>query len=58
MAAERSYTETTTYQHGYATVVVYRPMLDEKERKKREDNLCRAIALMGKEMQKNRKEGR
>ena len=58
MTAERSNMTATTYQHGNATIVVYRPVdLSEKERKKREDNLCRAIALMGKEMH-NRKEGR
>ena len=58
MTAERSNMTATTYQHGNATIVVYRPVdLSDKERKKREDNLCRAIALMGKAMNK-RKEGR
>ena len=56
MATERNNMITTTYQHGNATVVVYRPVLDDKERKKREANLCRAIALMGKEMYQH-KEG-
>lgn len=54
MATDHNNMTTTTYQHGNATVVVYRPMLDDKERKKREKALCRAIALMGREMCKQK----
>lgn len=39
-----------TIQHGNVEIVVYRPVLDEKERAKREGNLTRALERFGKEM--------
>lgn len=42
-----------TIQYGNAEIVIYRPAnLDEKERTKRESNLCRALERFGKEMVK------
>lgn len=42
---------TVTYlTHGNAEIVVYRPILDDKERKKREANLQRALAAFGRAM--------
>lgn len=39
-----------TIQHGNVEIVVYRPILDEKERAKREGNLTMALERFGKEM--------
>ena len=41
---------TRTIQHGNVVIVMYRPILDEKERTKRENNLTRALERFGKEM--------
>ncbi len=42
------------YTFGNAEVVVYRPVLDEKERKKREDIIRNALIAYGKERARNR----
>ena len=51
----------TTHTHslfdGRVEVVVYRPILDDHERKKREEQVKRAMALVGREMMHNRKGG-
>lgn len=39
---------TNTYQYGLVEIVVHRPILDEKERKKREETLRRAVEAYGK----------
>ena len=41
---------------GKAEVVVYRPVLDEKERKKREDIIRQALVVYGKERVRRRME--
>lgn len=41
---------THTYQYGCAEIVVHRPILDDNERKKREESLRRALASFGKAM--------
>ena len=43
---------TNTYTYGLAEIVVHRPALDDKERRKREDTLRRALTAYGKEMHK------
>lgn len=42
------------YTFGNAEVVVYRPVLDEKERKKREDVIIRALTEFGKDRARRR----
>ena len=44
----------TRYTHGNAEIVVYRPVLDEKERKKREDVIVRALTEFGKDRVRRR----
>ena len=39
---------TNTYRYGNATVVVHRPVLDEKERRRRETAIKTALAAFGK----------
>lgn len=46
---------TNTYQLGLCEIVVHRPVLDDKERQKREAALKRAVASYGKEAIKKRK---
>lgn len=46
-------TRTTTYIYGNVEIVVHRPVLDDKERCKREENLRRAVVAFGKEMHKS-----
>lgn len=41
---------THTYRYGCAEIVVYRPILDEQERRKREETLRRALTSFGKAM--------
>lgn len=41
-----------TIQHGNVEIVVYRPVLDDNERKRRERNLIKALEHFGKEMQR------
>ena len=41
---------THTYRYGCAEIVVYRPILDDKERQKREETLRRALNRFGKAM--------
>ena len=50
MSADHSNMTVAYLTHGNAEIVVYRPILDDKERKKREDNLKRALAVFGKAM--------
>jgi len=50
MSADHSNMTVTHLTHGNAEIVVYRPILDDKERKKREDNLKRALAVFGRAM--------
>lgn len=38
---------THTYEMGNATIVVHRPALEEKEREKREWQICHALANYG-----------
>lgn len=40
---------THTYKYGLVEIVVHRPCLDDKERRKREDTLQRAVTAFGKE---------
>lgn len=40
---------TNTYQFGLVEIVVHRPVLDDKERQKREDALRLALTAFGKE---------
>lgn len=40
---------TNTYQYGLVEIVVHRPVLDDKERRKREETLRRAVTAFGKE---------
>lgn len=40
---------TNTYQYGLVEIVVHRPALDDKERRKREEALRRAVTAFGKE---------
>ena len=40
---------TNTYVYGNVEIVVRRPGLDDKERRKREDALRRAVMTFGKE---------
>lgn len=44
---------TNTYIYGLCEIVVTRPALDDKERRKREDTLRRALTVYGKEMHKS-----
>lgn len=44
----------TYYTHGNAEIVVYRPVLDEKERKKREAEIVRALTEFGKDRVRRR----
>lgn len=46
--------KTNTYRYGTIEIVVHRPTLDEKERKKREASLERAMTAYGKEMMKRK----
>lgn len=41
--------QVTEYTHNGAIIVVYRPELTEEERKKRENNIKRALDCYGKE---------
>ena len=40
---------THTYQYGNVEIIVTRPVLDDKERQKREDALRLALTAFGKE---------
>ena len=44
----------STYQFGPVEVVVHRPILDEKERLKREETLRRAVTAYGKAIMKRK----
>jgi hypothetical protein len=57
MAENTSGMATTTLVYGNVEIVVYRPILTEEERKKREAVVHRALVQFGKEMLKARKEG-
>ena len=46
--------KTHTYEYGCVQIVVHRPDLDAKERKKREESLKRALTMYGKEMMKRK----
>lgn len=46
----------STYVYGNAEIVVHRPNLDDKERRKREDNVKRALAIFGRAMANTEKE--
>jgi hypothetical protein len=48
----------THYKHGNAEIVVYRPVLDEKERAKREAEIIRALEDFGKWRVRQRMEGK
>lgn len=48
----------THYTHGNAEIVVYRPVLDDKERKKREAEIIRALEDFGKWRVRQRMEGK
>lgn len=48
----------TRYTHGNAEIVVYRPVLDEKERAKREAEIIRALEDFGKWRVRQRMEGK
>ena len=50
---DRQY-KTNTYESEFFSIVVHRPVLDDPERKKREENLKRAVAYCGKEMLKRK----
>lgn len=55
---EQKYT-TETLKHGNVEIVVYRPVLDDKERARREKEVQRALAQFGREVVKmERKEKR
>ena len=41
---------THTYKYGCAEIVVHRPILDDQERRKREETLRRALNRFGKAM--------
>ena len=47
-------THTYTLFDGRVEVVVYRPILDDHERQKREEQVKRAVALYGKEMMRQK----
>lgn len=47
--------QTSTYERGFVSFVVHRPVLDDQERQKREENLKRAVACCGKSMLKRQK---
>lgn len=46
---------TNTYRHGNVEIVVYRPVLDDKERQKREEAVKRALVCVGKDMLRRQK---
>ena len=48
--------EVATFEHGNATIIVYRPELDEKERAKREKAVVNALAQYGRAVEKSRRE--
>lgn len=48
----------TRYTHGNAEIVVYRPVLDEKERAMRETEIIRALEDFGKWRVRQRMEGK
>lgn len=50
---DRQY-QTSTYEREFFSIVVHRPVLDDKERTKREESLKRAVARCGKEMLKRK----
>lgn len=41
------------YTYGNATIVVYRPELSEKERKKQEERILISLQQIGKELKEN-----
>ena len=43
----------TTYQHGLAEIVVYRPQLTEEEEEKRNRQIVAALAQYGRELYRN-----
>jgi hypothetical protein len=45
---------THTYQRGLVEIVVHRPILDDKERQKREETVLRAMSTFGKEAMRQR----
>ena len=47
-----------TFERGNATIIVYRPELDEKERAKREKAVVNALAQYGREIMKGKAEMR
>ena len=49
MHQDGAYT-TQTIQYGNVEIIVYRPILDDDERKKREEAVKRALLPIGKEM--------
>ena len=45
------------YTYGNAIIVIYRPELSDKERKKREERLLIALEQYGKEVKENENNG-
>lgn len=43
----------TTYQHGLAEIVVYRPQLTEEEEARRNSRIVTALAQYGRELYRN-----
>ena len=46
--------QVNTYTYGNVEIVVHRPVIDDKERIKREETLRRAVAAFGKACLKRR----
>ena len=47
--------QTHTYQYGNVEIVVYRPVLDDRTRRKQEEVVKRTLASIGREMAKRQK---
>lgn len=54
---DQKYT-TETFQHGNAVIVVYRPVLDEETRARREKEVVRALAQYGRAVVKQERKER
>lgn len=48
------YKEAANFERGNATIIVYRPELDDKERTRREKEVVNALARYGRETMKRR----
>jgi len=53
MAGNDSGMTITTYQHGNAEIVVYRPILTAEEEEKRNRQIVNALAQYGRELYRN-----